>query len=151
MLFKETDIDEDGTLDLNEFSRILDRPSKLEQWSNSLPLAKLLSFCLLAADESISAAPDPPRIMCGLDLQALDTIVDGFCGGLKRLLHERVKQLKVCYSALDRKAAEDSGANAKFQTIAMSAGKVGDFHKGLTDRVGELSTNVQRWNEKNTD
>ena len=139
-LFKEADIDDDGYLDLEEFCRVISTPSKLEQWCNTLALGKLMSCCLHSADDSIAAAPDPLRIVSRLDQQTFSTIVDAFCEGAKCLLSQHAKRLSLCYSALDRKAAENadgSGSNAKFQTVAMNAGKADDFHRGMTDRVGE--------------
>ena len=138
-LFHEADIDEDGTLDVAEFGRIISRPSKFEQWLTTLPLARLLSFCLEAADRSLATAPDPLRVVSRLDPPVLSAIVDGFCDGAKRLLSEHVKNLSTCYAALDRKAREGqdgSGSSAKFQTFTMSAGTAESFHKGVTDRIG---------------
>ena len=152
-LFKEEYFGDDEApgLDSEAFRRFLDRPSKLEQWLRGLPVPKLLAMCLESAFEIIPGAADPLRIVCGLDQQAIEQAINvavhGFCEGLKRLLCERVKELKECYSALDKRAADNSGssgANPKFQTIAMSAGKVEDFHKGLTDRVGELPSRARR-------
>ena len=135
---KEADMDEDGGMDLEEFSRVISNPSKLEMWSNTLPLAKLMAFCLESADERISIAPDPVRNVCDLDLKVVDVIVDGFAEGVKQLLRNQLKQMSMCYSALERKAAEEAdGSGSKFQTFSMSAGNAEDFHRGLTDRVGE--------------
>jgi Ca2+-binding EF-hand superfamily protein len=36
-LFKEADIDQDGGLDLEEFRRVIARPTELEQWCSTLP------------------------------------------------------------------------------------------------------------------
>ena len=141
-LFKEADIDGDGFLDVEEFGRIISRPSKLEQWLSTLPLARLLSFCLEAADQSLATAPDPLRVVSRLDLPVLSAVVDGFCDGAKRLLSEHKENLSVCYAALDRKAGEgqgSSGPSAKFETFTMSAGTAESFHKGVTDRIGELA------------
>ena len=138
-LFKEADIDGDGFLDVEEFGRIISRPSKLEQWLSTLPLARLLSFCLEAADQSLATAPDPLRVVSRLDLPVLSAVVDGFCDGAKRLLSERAQKLSTCYAALDRKAQErQDGSSAKFQACPeMSAGTAESFHKGVTDRIGE--------------
>ena len=140
-LFKEADIDGDGFLDVEEFGRIISRPSKLEQWLSTLPLARLLSFCLEAADQSLATAPDPLRVVSRLDLPVLSAVVDGFCDGAKRLLSERAQKLSTCYAALDRKAQErQDGSSAKFQACPeMSAGTAESFHKGVTDRIGELA------------
>ena len=139
LLFKKADINGDGFLDLEEFGRIISRPSKLEQWLSTLPLARLLSFCLEAADQSLATAPDPLRVVSRLDLPVLSAVVDGFCDGAKRLLSERAQKLSTCYAALDRKAQErQDGSSAKFQACPeMSAGTAESFHKGVTDRIGE--------------
>ena len=139
-LFKEADIDGNGFLDFETFGRIISRPSKLEQWLNTLPLAKLLAFCLQSGNECLATAPDPVRVVCSLDKSVLSTIVDGFCEGAKRLLMENAQSMSKCYAALDRKAQEaqdGSRSSAKFQTFTMSAGTAEHFHKGMTDRIGE--------------
>jgi hypothetical protein len=141
-LFKEADIDEDGGLDLDEFHRAINRPSELEQWCSTLPLAKLLSFCLEtpladAAAASHAILADPVRRVSELSPQDLDRVAEEFWGGVRRLLGEQASQLNRCYAELDQKAVERAdGSSAKFQTFSMSAGTVEDFHKGLTNRVG---------------
>jgi hypothetical protein len=145
-LFKEADIDQDGGLDLEEFRWVIARPTELEQWCSTLPLAKLLGCCLddtladAATASPHAALADPVRRVCSLSPQDLDRVSKDFCEGARRLLAEQASQLKRCYAELDHKAAEaGDGSSGKFQTFSMSAGTVEDFHKGLTDRVGASS------------
>ena len=142
-LFREVDIDEDDGLDAEEFLRAINCPSELEQWSSTLPLAKLLGCCLETAMvralvDCPSAQSDPIRKIVCMSSQDINTVADEFGEGLRRLVTQKVKELKQCFWELDKKAAEGSdGSSAKFQTFAMSAGTVEDFHKGLIDRVGK--------------
>ena len=137
LLFIEADLDEDGLIDIEEFSDALKKPSKLEQWFETLPLARLMACCVESAKEIIAISNDPVRLVSQLSAQDLDGLAESFFNGVKHLLAERVCQLKICYEEMERKASEGSdGSNAKFQTFTMSAGNVEDFYKGLTDRVG---------------
>ena len=141
-LFKEADIDEDGGLDLDEFIRVIRRTTELEQWCSTLPLSKLLSFCLetpFKRANTCAEISDPIRTLLALSSNDFAAVAEEFCVGLKRLLVERARELESCYEVLDRKAAEGSnGSSAKFQSFTMSAGSAMDFHRGLTDRVGKL-------------
>ena len=142
--FQESEVDGGGGLDLIEFERIVNLPSKLEQWSSSLPLAKLLACCLQAADLSAEMKIDPVRSVSNLEPKALDLVAEEFCDGVKHLLKEQSSLLKHRYAALDRKANEAyDGSSNKFQTFSMSAGGADNFHNGLTDRVGARMVNPQ--------
>ena len=138
VLFKEADLDEDGLLDLQEFKGAISKPTKLEQWSDTLPFARLLACCLQSAEEGFAISRDPLRLVCKLDPPVLDSVALMFCEGVKRLLAGQMQELKICYEEMDRKALESAdGSNSKFQAFTMSAGTVDDFYKGLTDRVGK--------------
>jgi hypothetical protein len=142
-LFEEGDMDEDGGLDLAEFSRVVGLPSELEQWSATLPLAKLLGCCLeaLLANDLPGGKDTVPsgqlRRLCHLSRHELDGIAVEFSRGLRRLLADRTSILRQCYEELDRRAADCAdGSSAKFQSFPMAAGDARDFHSGLTGRVG---------------
>ena len=140
------DIDEDEGLDFDHFFKVISSPCKLEQWCATLPLAKLLAFCLRTLDPVVKAI-DPIRAVSLLNVTELGDASADFCEGLTQLLADRVRELKTCYKALEGKTGQGSdGSNVKFQTFAMSAGKVEDFHKGLTDRVGELKLEIASGN-----
>ena len=82
-LFREADIDEDGGIDIDEFYRVIDQPSELEQWSSTLPLSKLLGFCLEAAIARTLAGspdtpPDPIRRLPSLSPQDIESVAEEF-------------------------------------------------------------------------
>ena len=134
-MFREADINKDSKLDFQEFSRAVSGPSKLEQYLSTLPLAKLLAFCLTSADESIAESNDPVRGLSRLNPDTLERGADIFHEGLKRLLEETRTKLMVCYGEQERKAAQ--GTNGKFQTFTLNCGDLDDFANGLSNRVGE--------------
>ena len=140
LLFKEADMDNDNGLDLEEFSRVINKTSKLEQWATTLPLAKLLAYCLPSLETgAVNSTADSLRAVSRLSTQDIVKAAQLVGEGVARVLEERVKDLKACYDNMDKKTAEEllNTANVKFQAFTMSAGKVEDFHKGLTERVGE--------------
>ena len=140
-MFKQADINEDGGLDRDEFFRVINVPSELEQWCTTLPLAKLLAACLEEALATACAASDrePVRKVADLSPQAIREATADFIGAVSRLLPERVRELKECLSELDKLATEGAdGSSAKFQTFPMNVGCADNFHKGMADRVGEV-------------
>ena len=125
---------------MDDFIRAIRMPSVLETWCTTLPLAKLLAYCLHSVRGSAAESSDPIRdLVSKLAPEELERVADGFRGGIRRLLEERAQELERCYAELDKKAAEASdGSNSKY-TFEFSAGSPKDFHAGLADRVGELS------------
>ena len=134
-MFKEADINKDARLDFEEFSRAVSGPSKLEQYLSTLPLAKLLAFCLSTADDSIAKSNDPVQKISRLSPETLERGADIFHEGLKRLLDDIRTKLMVCFNELAKKDAQ--GTNVKFQTFTMNCGNLEDFANGLSNRVGE--------------
>ena len=137
--FAELDVDQEGGLDLDEFVRTVRYPSNLEMFFSTLPLAKMLVWCIESVkgrDES--ADPDPVRSMVSTLSQAdIDKIACEFHGGLNRLLADKTREMQHCYAEMDKKSADGSdGSNSKY-TFEFSAGSAVDFHAGLADRVGE--------------
>ena len=132
--FKEADINGDENLDLEDFKRIISVPSKLEQWLSTLPLARLLSFCLEAADQSLATAPDPLRVVSRLDLPVLSAVVDGFCDGAKRLLSERAPE---AVDVLRRLGPQGAGAAGRIERQVSGLPRDERRHRGELPQGGD--------------
>ena len=131
VMFETADTDENGGLDLQEFKKVISFPSKVQQWTDNLPLSQLLAHCL-----SFKGGDDPLREVSCLSADELRASTEAYCVSLQTVLADALCELKKCYDAMDKVAA--SAANTKFQTPKMSAGSVEDFFHGLVGRVGEI-------------
>ena len=58
-----------------------------------------------------------------------------FAAGLKRQLVESCDVLKQAYDEMGRNKAVGTGD--KFEVFTASCGRIQDFHKGMTERVGQ--------------
>ncbi len=128
-LFKTLDVDESGGLDLHEFIGALKCPCKVEQWTDSLPLSKLLAHCLSFKDSS-----DPLREISRLTSDELRASTDAYFENLQTILIQAVHDLKMCFDMM----GDANEASSKFRaSFKMSSGSVEDFHSGLHGRVGK--------------
>jgi hypothetical protein len=132
VLFETFDTDENGGLDLQEFTKAIKHPSKVEQWADTLPLSKLLARCL-----SFKESDDPLREVSRLSSDELRTSTKAFTEGLQAILSDALSELRKCYAEMDKITDQSTNdASSKFQTFKMSSGSVEDFHRGLHGRVG---------------
>ncbi len=136
------DLNSDGLFDLAEFAQVLTRPSKVEQWAISLPLAQLLADCMLSRENNqVSPDVDPLRALSSLSSNDIEVSTQYFHEGLSRLLSEEVDKLKQAYAEMDQKfaTASESHASSKFALVGMSCGDITNFRGGLNERVGDPS------------
>ena len=135
------DLDENGGLDYDEFKRaVAQPPTQLEQWASMLPLAGLLAKSLPITS---GQGDQPLRDFSRLSVEEIDTTVNAFRVGLRRLLLEAKTTTKHMFANVDKKAVEaakDSAdgisAVSKFKSFKMSTGKVADYYNGLACRIG---------------
>jgi hypothetical protein len=80
-LFYALDLNKDSAISLSEFLRVISKPSKIEQWATTLPLAALLADCMPSKDEA-----DPVRDLSNLRSAGIKAISACFSEGLVQLL-----------------------------------------------------------------
>jgi hypothetical protein len=132
-LFHLMDVNNDGGLDREEFERAIQTPTKLEQWTATIPIHQLLASCL-----SIKAGVDPLRTVSDLGGDKRAEVEQAFYEGFQRLFAEYLGTLKNLYCEMDKKAlAQAQGLVSKF-TFVPSSGVIADFHEGLKGRVGKF-------------
>ena len=137
------DLDENGGLDFEEFKRgVQQPPTQLEQWASMLPLAGMLARSLPVC---CGQGDQPLRNFSRLGEDGIDTAVEVFSEGLRRLLMQAKDSTKQMFDTVDDKAleaAKDSAdgvsAASKFKTFKMSTGKIEEYHEGLSSRIGEF-------------
>ena len=132
-VFESANADENGGLDLQEFIKAINRPSKVQQWVETLPLSPLLAHCLSFKGGDSS---DPLREVSRLSAQEIRASIQAYCESAEKIVVDAVPELKKCQDAMDALTASIAG-NSKFQTPKMSAGSVEEFYQGLAGRVGE--------------
>ena len=132
------DIDESGSLDFEEFKlAVQQQPTQLEQWASMLPLAGMLarSLPVSGGQGDISL-----REFSKLEENEVNTAVEVFSEGLRRLLMQAKDTLRQMFNNVDKRASEaENSAVAKFKSFKMSTGKVADYHRGLSSRIGTFN------------
>ena len=133
-LVASMDLDENGGLDLEEFSRVISQPpSPLEQWISTLPLSAMLAACLETSESNV----DPLLAISRLDSERMSAAIEAFSYGMRLMIGKAQTQLIDTFARMDAKAQEAAdGSAAKFKTFKMSTGKVSDYFKGLAERIG---------------
>jgi hypothetical protein len=138
-LFNLMDVNNDCGLDRDEFERAIQTPTKLEQWTATIPVHQLLASCL-----SVQSGIDPLRRVSRLDSSEKEEVEQVFFRGFQRLFTEYSEKLQHLYFHMDKKASEQSQGLASKFTFVPSSGGIEDFHEGLKSRVGKLQTK-NRW------
>jgi hypothetical protein len=135
------DLDENGSLDFEEFKRAVQQPpTQLEEWAGMLPLAGMLARSLPVSG---GQGDQPLRDFSRLSEDGINTAVEVFSEGLRRLLMQLKDTTKQMFDSVDIKAADaarDStygvSVASKFKTFKMTTGKVEEYHEGLSSRIG---------------
>jgi Ca2+-binding EF-hand superfamily protein len=128
------DLNNDGGLDFQEFLNVIDKPTPVELWARSLPLAELIAS---AMPRNGGENKDSLRCLSRITPAELEASCMVLVEGLKKLLEEQIEALKKSFETLDQSSASGSSEAAKkFQVITMSVGNIGNFHEGLAARIG---------------
>jgi hypothetical protein len=135
-LLDTVDTDESGGLDLKNFIKAINYPSKVQQWTDTLPLSPLLAHCL--SFKGGESSNEPLRVVSNLSADELRASTEAYCETLQVILADAVRELRKCFDAMDKLAPSSvENDNSKFQTLKMSAGGVDEFFQELLGRVGK--------------
>jgi hypothetical protein len=118
-----------GDWTFDDFKKMLLKPTEVELWCQTLPLANLLARCFGEINLSGLEALHDHQINHCLEV---------YCCCAKTLIRERINKFKLQQDKL-QKTAQLPGNN-KFGThgFKMEGGNVHDFHRGLTERIGTI-------------
>jgi hypothetical protein len=155
-LESELDLDNDNLMTYEEFVHVLQRPSKIEGWTSSIPWTQMVAT-VINAIEDIASDKDPLHklSMMNGDEEKLAMIFGGISYGVQILLTEQIQELKRALGELEsnstnrnsdrnrnpeRNRTTESGKSwTKFSsTSEMQCGIVSNFYEGLSSRVGEV-------------
>jgi hypothetical protein len=131
--FLETmDISGDGVLDFEEFKRAVRFPGPIEQWAKTMDLAQLLTDSI-----PVKEGIDALRALSQMSNTDIDDTCAAFIRGLKRMLAENVLNLRNSFETQDTRDAQADQHASKFEIFSLSCGRINDFHKGISGRIGE--------------
>ena len=139
-LFTEMDVNNDGGLSLEEFTRTVRVAYErvlgpYELWARSLPLNEILADALLKPTDTADVNKDKHlRFVSNFQEADVDVVVKAFSKGLKRMLMESCSVLKQAYIEMDKEKPAVVGG--KFEVFTARCGRINDFHVGMTERVG---------------
>ncbi len=121
-------------LDINEFKRIVESPTSLEQIVRTMPVWKLISDAIPRKHTNEQSAQDSLSMLASLAPEDINCMVDAMTDGLKVLLSgfccDLKKQKEFCESSM-------TVGGSKFSIDSYNAGGIRHFHDGLEGRVGE--------------
>jgi hypothetical protein len=128
------DIDNNGGLDLAEFTAALRQPTTpVEQYVQTLPISGMLASCL-----ATPRAAEPLKELSNLTSEQLKDAIDAFSVSLHQELKKQLEVLKSLVEAKGANAQEDSdGSGSKSAVFVMNAGSVKEFYEGMYERIGK--------------
>ena len=134
VLFRTMDVDKNGVLDLDEFKRAVRFPSTMEQLISTLPITQVFADAVLAV-----TGGDHLRQFGQITPENIEDICNEAMPFLKIIMLDAVNKTEASFKTMDEsKANQSASSGVKFEVPPeMSAGTVGDFHGGLTGRIGK--------------
>ncbi len=128
------DVDNNWALDLEEFKRAVRAPSTIEQLFVTLPISQILADAM--PDMTWS---DRLRQFGQKTPDEIEDICNEAMPFLKSIIRDTVKRIEVSVQTMDAlKANQSARTGVKFEVPPeMSAGSVGDYHDGLTGKIGK--------------
>ena len=135
IVFRTADLNSDGVLHLEEFKKAVRFPSTIEQFISTLPITQVFADAMPDETDTESRL----RRFSRISEKQVDEICEVIMPFLGKMIKEAVKETQVSFAAMDKSSA----SNIKFTLPdEMPSGTVGDFHRGLTARIGMESNNV---------
>jgi hypothetical protein len=128
----EFDSDSTDGYIMDEFVEILTRPRPLAQWAKSLHVDDLI------ADAIPLKLGDPLRTVSELAMEEVSIICRNIALGLEKLILRSSADLKQAFAAAEELKLKQSKGDSKFNIVALSCGKIEDFHIGIEGRIGML-------------
>jgi WD40 repeat protein len=134
-VMKQYDTSDNNMLEFLEFQQVVSMPDELEQWctEKQLPLAAdALRPLIGRGKDQLKMWSERSSSDIGHSAAAICAAIPGM---LKELHQELVGAFAVQAEYLSEKLADPT--NSKFSGFySLSCGKIADFHKGLTGRIG---------------
>jgi hypothetical protein len=135
-LFKDSDANGDGEIDLEDLKRILECPNDVERWIATIPIGPLVASALASLHIRGGSKKEPLRSISTCTDKDLDRVLEGMVSGLKTLMRSAIDELKVAYKRQDElKSKHDEETKLR----VLSCGEVPAFYGGLGDRVGKAT------------
>jgi hypothetical protein len=128
-LFSEFDSNDDDELDWEEFSLLLSKSGRREEWAKSLNLEKMLADLI-----PVVIGKDSLRVVADLTVQDQAMICEIFSEGLMQVLEDSSSKLKGAFQISDSRTSRENGS--KFNIVPVSCGCIDDFHAGIESRTG---------------
>jgi hypothetical protein len=134
VLMSNMDIDSNGGLDLGEFAEALRQISTQEErFTKTLPITGMLASSL-----AVPGAADPLKELSNLEQDQLESAIEAFILSLRKLLKERLENLKGLVEAKEAKALEEAdGSGSKCAVFVIDQAPIKAYHDGIYERIGD--------------
>ena len=128
-MLKAFDLNESEGLHWEDFKKLVNQPTAVEQWTSGIPFSRLLASAI------------PARNLDEVDLidenEGLRNICQTLLLGTERLLREHIQSFKKARALMMKSKGKRSNVSSKFSVL--SCGTIDDFHAGLENRIGNSS------------
>ena len=130
VIFRIMDVNDDGAMDLEEFTRAVRCPTTIEQLIGTLPLSQIFADALPP-----STGGESLRQFGQITPEQIKEICNEALPFVEKMLIGSVEKARIAVEAMDK--FKSSNMASKYEVPPeMSAGTVNDFHSGLTGRIG---------------